>query len=143
MGMRRLAILSVCLLALVPAFDAAAATSKGTVERSWISTTSGGASGKQFSAGKVKRLYANFTWKTPATPGQDLAIEWHDPAGALRARWKDKTIKADKKGTRLYAWIALRRRQGQGRHLEGSAHRRRQGDQHLPVPRRSVSFSCA
>jgi len=104
--MRRLAILSVCLLALVPAFDAAAATSKGTVERSWISTTSGGASGKQFSAGKVKRLYANFTWKTPATPGQDLAIEWHDPAGALRARWKDKTIKADKKGTRLYAWIA-------------------------------------
>ena len=103
--MRRLAILSVCLLALVPAFDAAAATSKGTVERSWISTTSGGASGKQFSAGKVKRLYANFTWKTPATPGQDLAIEWHDPAGALRERWKDKTIKADKKGTRLYAWI--------------------------------------
>ena len=104
--MRRLAILSVCLLALVPAFDAAAATSKGSVERSWISTTSGGASSKQFSAGKVKRLYANFTWKTPATPGQDLAIEWHDPAGALRARWKDKTIKADKKGTRLYAWIA-------------------------------------
>jgi hypothetical protein len=23
----------------------------------------------------------------------------------LRAQWKDKTIKADQKGTRLYAWI--------------------------------------
>jgi hypothetical protein len=105
--MRRLAILSVCLLALVPAFDAAAATGgKGTVARSWISTTSGGASAKQFSVARVKRLYANFTWKTPARPGQALTIEWRDPAGALRARWKDKTIKADKKGTRLYAWIA-------------------------------------
>jgi hypothetical protein len=105
--MRRLAILSVCLLALVPAFDAAyAATSSGSIQRSWISTTSGGDAAKRFSIAKTKRLYANFTWKTPATPGQDLAIEWHDPAGALRARWKDKTIKADKKGTRLYAWIA-------------------------------------
>jgi hypothetical protein len=104
--MRRLAILSVCLFALVPAFDAAyGATSTGSVSRSWISTTSGGTSAKQFSVAKVKRLFANFTWKTPATPGQVLAIEWRDPANALRARWKDKTIKADKKGTRLYAWI--------------------------------------
>ena len=47
-----------------------------------------------------------------------LEIEWRDPAGELRARWKDKTIKADKKGTRLYAWIAVGRRQGQGRPLE-------------------------
>ena len=105
--MSRLAILSVCLLALVPAFSAAyAATGNGSIQRSWISTTSGGASGKQFSVAKTKRLYANFTWKTPATPGQVLAIEWRDPANQLRARWKDKTIKADKKGTRLYAWIA-------------------------------------
>ena len=34
-----------------------------------------------------------------------LRIEWRDPAGALRAVWKDKTIKEDKKGTRLFAWI--------------------------------------
>ena len=41
----------------------------------------------------------------PAAAGQVLRIEWRDPAGMLRAVWKDKTIKGDKKGTRLYAWI--------------------------------------
>jgi len=104
--MRRLAVLAVCLLALVPAFSVAqAAGGKGTVSRSWISTTSGGTSEKSFSVAKTKRLYANFVWKTPATAGQVLKIEWRDPAGALRAVWTDKTIKADKKGTRLFAWI--------------------------------------
>ena len=105
--MRRLAILSVCLLALVPAFDAAAATSKGTVERSWISTTSGGASA-QAVLGRARSSACTRTspGRRPRRPVRILAIEWHDPAGALRARWKDKTIKADKKGTRLYAWIA-------------------------------------
>jgi len=104
--MRRLAALAVCLFALVPALDAAsAADSKGSIQRSWISTTSGGKAESQFSAAKVKRLYANFTWKTPATPNQVLTIEWRDPAGALRARWKDQTIKDDKKGTRLFAWV--------------------------------------
>jgi hypothetical protein len=104
--MRRLAVLAVCLLALVPALESAsAADSKGSIKRSWISTTSGGKPQSQFSAAKVKRLYANFTWKTPATPNQVLAIEWRDPAGALRARWKDKTIKADKPDTRLFAWV--------------------------------------
>src|SRR5215213_1095228 len=104
--MRRFAVLAVCLFALVPALaSAGAADSKGSIQRSWISTTSGGKAESQFSAAKVKRLYANFTWKTPATPRQVLAIEWRDPAGQLRARWKDKTIAADKKGTRLYAWV--------------------------------------
>jgi hypothetical protein len=104
--MRRLAVLAVCLLACVPALAVAhAAGGKGTVSRSWISTTSGGTSEKSFSVKKVKRLYANFVWKTPATAGQVLRIEWRDPNNALRAVWKDKTIKADKKGTRLYAWI--------------------------------------
>ena len=102
--MRRLALLSVCLLALVPAF-ALAAGSKGTIDKSWISTSSGGDRQASFSSSKVKRLYANFTWKTPAKPGQVLRIEWHDPAGTLRAVWRNKTIKDDKKGTRLYAWI--------------------------------------
>ena len=104
--MRRFAVLTVCLLALVPAIDSAlAADGKGAVSRSWISTTSGGTSAGSFSAAKVKRLYANFVWKTPATAGQVLRIEWHDPAGALRAVWKDKTIRDDQRGTRLYAWI--------------------------------------
>jgi hypothetical protein len=104
--MRRFAVLTVCLLAFVPAIDSAlAADGKGAVSRSWISTTSGGTSAGSFSAAKVKRLYANFVWKTPATAGQVLRIEWHDPAGALRAVWKDKTIKDDQRGTRLYAWI--------------------------------------
>jgi hypothetical protein len=104
--MRRFAVLTVCLLAFVPAIDSAlAADGKGAVSRSWISTTSGGTSAGSFSAAKVKRLYANFVWKTPATAGQVLRIEWHDPAGALRAVWKDKTIKDDKRGTRLFAWI--------------------------------------
>ena len=106
--MRRLAVLAICLMALVPAFDAAsAAGGKGTVSKSWISRTSGGDSEKAFSADKVKRLYANFVWKQPATPGQVLRIEWRDPKGALRAVWKDKTIKADKKDTRLFAWIGV------------------------------------
>ena len=104
--MRRLALLSVCLLALVPAFATAfAAGPKGTIDKSWISTTSGGDRKASFSSAKVTRLYANFTWKNPAKPGQVLRIEWHDPAGALRAVWKATTIKEDKKGTRLYSWI--------------------------------------
>jgi hypothetical protein len=104
--MRRLAVLAVCLLALVPAFSVAqAAGGKGSVSRSWISTTSGGTSEKSFSAAKTKRLYANFIWKTPAAVGQVLKIEWRDPSNALRAVWTNKTIKSDKKGTRLFAWI--------------------------------------
>ena len=104
--MRRLSLLTVCLFALCTAFSTAnAATSKGSVEKTWISTTSGGKTQTTFKASAVKRLYANFTWKVPAAAGQVLRIEWHDPAGTLRAVWKDKTIKGDKKGTRLYAWI--------------------------------------
>jgi hypothetical protein len=104
--MRRLALLTIGLLTLVPAFDSAlAAVGSGKVEKSWISTTSGGDSKDSFSSSKVKRLYANFVWKTPAKVGQVLTIEWRDPDGTLRARWKDKTVKDDKKGTRLYAWI--------------------------------------
>jgi hypothetical protein len=104
--MRRLAVLTVCLLVLVPAFSSAqAAGSKGSVSKSWISRTSGGASEKSFSATAVKKLYANFVWKVPAKPGLPLTIEWRDPNGALRAVWKNRTIKSDKKGTRLYAWI--------------------------------------
>jgi hypothetical protein len=104
--MRRLVVLTVCLLALVPAFSVAqAAGDKGTVSKSWVSRSSGGASEKSFSAAAVKKLYANFVWKVPAKPGQDLSIEWRDPNGVLRAVWRNKTIKTDKKGTRLYAWV--------------------------------------
>ena len=104
--MRRLAVLTVCLLALVPAFNAAqAAGDKGSISKSWVSRTSGGSSEKSFSSAAVKKLYANFVWKVPAKPGQPLTIEWRDPGGVLRAVWKNKTIGTDKKGTRLYAWI--------------------------------------
>jgi hypothetical protein len=104
--MRRFAVLLVCVLAVVPAFSVAqAAGSKGSVSKSWVSRTSGGAREKSFSAAGVKKLYANFVWKKPATPGQELAIEWKDPSGTLQARWHDKTIKSDKEGTRLYAWV--------------------------------------
>jgi hypothetical protein len=104
--MRRLLVLTVCLLALVPAFSVAqAAGDKGSVSKSWVSLTSGGASEKSISAAAAKKLYANFIWKVPAKAGQDLTIEWRDPANVLRAVWKNRTIKTDKKGTRLYAWI--------------------------------------
>src|SRR4051794_23029162 len=104
--MRRLAVPLVCVLALVPALSVAhAAGSQGSVSKSWVSRTSGGAREKSFSAAGVKKLYANFVWKVPAKPGQELAIEWHDPNGLLSARWHDKTIKSDKEGTRLYAWV--------------------------------------
>jgi hypothetical protein len=104
--MRRFAVLIICVLALVPAFSVAqAAGDKGSVSRSWVSRTSGGASEKSFSATAVKKLYANFVWKIPAKPGQHLTIEWRDPANVVRAVWNNKTIKTDKKGTRLYAWI--------------------------------------
>ncbi len=104
--MRRLAVFAICLLMLVPALDAAqAAGGKGSVSKSWVSESSGGAKATTFSVAKVKRLYANFVWKTPATPGQKLRIEWHDSTGTLRAVWDNKTIAGDKKDTRLYAWI--------------------------------------
>jgi hypothetical protein len=104
--MRRLTLLTICLLALVTSSGVAmAAGSKGVVDKSWISTLSGGPQVKTFKAATVKRLYANFVWKKPAAAGQVLRIEWHDPSGTLRAVWSDKTIKDDKKGTRLYAWI--------------------------------------
>jgi hypothetical protein len=104
--MRRLTLLTICLFALVTASGVAmAAGNKGVVEKSWISTASGGPQAKSFHVATVKRLYANFVWKTPAAAGQVLRIEWHDPGGTLRAVWNDKTIKDDKKGTRLYAWI--------------------------------------
>jgi hypothetical protein len=104
--MRRLTLLTICLFALVTASGVAmAAGNKGVVQKSWISTVSGGPQGKSFHVATVKRLYANFVWKKPAAAGQVLRIEWHDPGGTLRAVWNDKTIKGDKKGTRLYAWI--------------------------------------
>ena len=105
--MRRLVLLAICLLALVPAFGSAqAAGGQGQRSRDPGSRAPPAARReKSFSATAVKKLYANFVWKVPAEPGQKLPIEWHDPAGALRAVWKNKTIKSDKKGTRLYAWI--------------------------------------
>lgn len=104
--MRHLVVLAVFLLALAPAFGTAqAAGSKGSVKQSWISRTSGGDAEKSFSAKGVKRLYANFVWKVPATAGQSLKIEWHDPSGTLRAVWTSKTLKTDKENTRLYAWV--------------------------------------
>jgi hypothetical protein len=104
--MRRMVMLAVLVLALVPAFTAAqAAGDRGSVQRSWISRTSGGNAEKSFSAKAVKKLYANFVWKVPAKAGQALSIEWHDPAGVLRAVWRDKTLKSDKQGTRLFAWV--------------------------------------
>ena len=84
--MRRFVVLTICLLALVPVFSAAqAAGNKGSVQKSWVSRSSGGAREKSFSVKGVKKLYANFIWKVPASPGQELAIEWHDPSGALSA----------------------------------------------------------
>jgi hypothetical protein len=104
--MRRLVVLSICLLALMPAFDAAqAAGSQGTVSKTWVSRTNGGVRETKFSASAVKKLYANFVWKVPAAPGQKLRIEWRDPNGVLSAVWRNKTIKSDKEGTRLYAWV--------------------------------------
>ena len=104
--MRRIAVLAICLLALVPVFaEAQAAGDKGSVSKSWISQTSGGTKATKFSAAKVKRLYANFVWKRPAKAGQKLRIEWRDSTNTLRAVWDNKTIAGDKKDTRLYAWV--------------------------------------
>ena len=113
------------------------------VQKSWISTVSGGPQAKSFKISAVKRLYANFVWKTPAAAGQVLRIEWHDPSGTLRAVWNDKTIKDDKKGTRLYAWIGPGSRQGQARWLDGGAHRRQHAHRAGQVPHRRVSLPCA
>src|SRR5258705_12459974 len=77
----------------------------GAVSKRCVPRHAGGAYEKSFSATGVKKLYANLVWKVPAKAGQDLSIEWRDPAGVLRAVWKNKTIRTDKAGTRLYAWI--------------------------------------
>jgi|SRR3954452_18093536 hypothetical protein len=114
--MRRFVVLAVFLLALAPAFATAqAAGDKGSVQRSWISRTSGGDAEKSFSAKGIKRLYANFVWKVPAKAGQTLKIEWHDPSGALSAVWTSKTLKSDKQNTRLYAWVGRNVVKGKGK----------------------------
>ena len=112
--MRRLALLTVCLLALLPAFSVAqAAGDKGSVSKSWVSRTSGGASEKSFSATAVKKLYANFVWKVPAKPGQDLTIEWRDPAGVAARRLEEQDDQDGQEGHAPVRLDRLGRRQGQ------------------------------
>ena len=129
--MRRLALLTVCLLMLVPAIDVAnAAGRKGTVGSSFISRTSGGKHETSFKSGSVKKLYANFVWKTPAAAGQILRIEWHDPKGDAARRLGEQDGQGRQEGHAAVRLGRPRHRQGQAGLLDCDAPGGRHEDQH-------------
>jgi hypothetical protein len=90
---------------LVPGAAEAAGPLKGTVQRGWVAGKQGGAPRSIFPPGTT-RLVASFVWLRPPTPGQALTISWIGPDGDLRAIWRNRTIKGDRRGTRIWTSIA-------------------------------------
>ncbi len=94
------------MIALVLPAGLAAAPADGSIDHSTITVKSGSSPSQKVIAARLgRRIYANFFVKRPFKSGLPLKIEWLDPQGNLRARWKDKTQPGDLKGTRLYAFI--------------------------------------
>ena len=83
-----------------------AAPVDGSISRSTITVKNGSSTPQKVIAARLgRRIYANFYVDKPFKSGLALKIEWLDPQGNLRARWKDKTQSGDRKGTRLFAFI--------------------------------------
>ncbi len=105
MGIKHLLPLALVIALALPA-TLAAAPGDGSIARSTITVKNGaGAPQKVIAARLGRRIYANFYIKRPFKSGLPLSIEWLDPQGNLRARWKDRTASGDRTGTRLYAFI--------------------------------------
>ena len=49
---------------------------------------------------------ASFNWLHAPTAGQKLEIDWFGPSGERVAVWKNRTLKTDTDGTRLYSFIS-------------------------------------
>lgn len=85
---------------------AGGSASGGSIDRSSITVKNGsGPPQKTISSRLGRTIYANFYIKRPFRIGLPLTIEWIDPNGDVRARWRNKTAKTDVKGTRLYAYV--------------------------------------
>jgi hypothetical protein len=102
----RAPIAVVALLAVAAsALPSAAATPlRGTVKRSFTATGVNGRITSTFPA-TASHVYASFIWLHPPTAGQRLEIDWFGPTGQRLAVWKDRTLKTDTAGTRLYSFI--------------------------------------
>ena len=105
MKLRRIALLcaGLVIFAALPAAHAEAPL-KGTVERTWASVGKSGAPQKRFSTASAT-IYANFVWKRSPTPGQGIAIRWTRPDGHPVYEWKGTTLKGDRPGTRMFAFL--------------------------------------
>ena len=105
-GTKSLLPLALVVVALAVPAGLAAAPVDGSIDHSTITVKSGSSTPQKVIAARLgRRIYANFYVKRPFKSGLPLKIEWLDPQGNLRARWKDKTQAGDRKGTRLYAFI--------------------------------------
>jgi hypothetical protein len=94
------------LLGAACALPALAATPlRGTVKRSFTATGVNGRITSTFPAG-ASHVYASFIWLHAPTPGQKLEIDWFGPTGERVAVWKNRTLKTDTAGTRLYSFIS-------------------------------------
>jgi hypothetical protein len=102
----RAPIAVVALLAVAAsALPSAAATPlRGTVKRSFTATGVNGRITSTFPA-TASHVYASFIWLHAPTAGQSLEIDWFGPSGQRLAVWKDRTLKSDTAGTRLYSFI--------------------------------------
>jgi hypothetical protein len=97
-----LALLVACASAL-PA--AAADPLRGTVKRSFTATGVNGRVTSTFPA-TAAHIYASFIWLHAPTAGQKLEIDWFGPSGERVAVWRNRTLKTDTAGTRLYSFIS-------------------------------------
>jgi hypothetical protein len=96
-----LALLAVAASALP---SAAATPLRGTVKRSFTATGVNGRITSTFPA-TASHVYASFIWLHAPTAGQKLEIDWFGPTGQRVAVWKNRTLKTDTAGTRLYSFI--------------------------------------
>ena len=98
------AVLALLALAASAMPSAAAAPLRGTVKRSFTATGVNGRITSTFPP-TASHVYASFIWLNAPTAGQPLEIDWFGPSGQRVAVWKDRTLKTDTAGTRLYSFI--------------------------------------
>ena len=126
--MRRLAMLAVCLLALVPAFDVAQAAGQQGHRRALLDLDDlrrrlGASSSRPR---KVKRCTRTSSGRRPPKAGQELRDRVARPGRRAARALEGQDDQGRQEGHAALRLDRLRRRQGQGRLVEGSAHGRRQ-----------------
>jgi hypothetical protein len=102
---RPIAVLALLAVAASSLPAAAATPLRGSVKRSFTATGVNGRITSTFPAA-ASHVYASFIWERAPTPGQTLEIDWFGPTGERVAVWKNRTLKTDTAGTRLYSFIS-------------------------------------